>query len=828
MFGLNFNPDITMLFSKSNFLRNGLSFLVFLLLLNPVVTFGQPLHVQLKGTVIDESSLPLPFSQLGLKRSTDSVTVQHLLSDEKGNFLFTIHSTGKYFVEAKMMGYSIGNSKVFEVLNNETIDLGLVQLRPEAKQLGTVNVISALPFVERKADKIVINLNGIGAGAPIMDVMNQLPGVTVTPDDRLSLNGRNVQIYIDGKATTLSADALVGMLRGISSSSVQKVELIAQPSAKYDAAGNGGIINIIRKKNYKAGLNGNVYSGVGKGQYGKVNGGLNLNYKGKAYNVLLTMDYNDNRYFNNSDITSTFLDPAASVTGISVSKLTSVRKSTNYTPNLGLDLYLSEKTTLSASIKPGYQLFEKDTKADIRSVGPSGNFTAGSNFLNLADTRSTNFSSGVRLQRQIDTAGRQFSTDFDYYRYSNINAQDNRTIDLYENGNIISEIPSILKQDRVFDVYALKMDYTHPMAKGKEITMGVKTSYVVSDNSNKSLIALSGSNSSGIDQSDTFLYRENISAAYITYARNAKKFSYQLGLRGEHTWGKGNQQNGMGAIGRNYFNIFPSFHGDYKISKNHSLSLGLNKRIERPGYENLNPLERIISSSNLQQGNPNLLPVQAYNAEFYYSYKNDFWFGLTYSLSLDDFTSISVPLGNGVVSVKPGNADYSGYKSAQMAYNKQVLPYLFTSTVLTLSRRSFKGELNGALLQNDGITALSATSYNSFSLTKNFSISVLFNYRGKSMERNIVNNPYTYLTAGTRYSFLSKKAYVQLNFVDIFKSYKNIYQQNSGPVMQLWQNQFETRMVKLNMSYSFGGTVKNIKKGNGAEEERKRTNLNEN
>jgi outer membrane receptor protein involved in Fe transport len=809
-----------MLFSKTKCFN----FLIFLLLLNPIISFGQSLNTQVKGTAADENRLPLPFSQVSLKQGTDSVTVQTLLSDEKGSFQLTAPLAGKYFVEVKMMGYHTGNSKVFEVLNKETIDLGLLHLKPEAKQLGTVNISGVLPFVERKADKIVVNLNGLGAGAPILDVMNQLPGVTVTPDDRLSLNGRNVQVYIDGKATTLSADALAGLLKGISSASIQKVELIAQPSAKYDAAGNGGIINIIRKKNYKAGLNGNVYGGGGKGQFGKANGGVNLNYKGKAYNLLLNMDYNYNRYFNNSDITSTFLNPNGSISGISVSKLTSTRNNTIYTPNLGLDLYLSEKTTLSASIKPGYQLFEKDAEANIRSTGPSGNFTAGSNFLNLVHTPSTNFSSGVRLQRQIDTAGREFSADFDYYRYSNINEQDNRTIELSENGNMLAETPSKLKQDRGFDVYAVKIDYTHPMAKGKEITMGLKSSYVVSDNSNESLIGVSG----GIDQSDTFLYRENISAGYITYGRNAKKFSYQIGLRGEHTWGKGNQQNGMGAIGRNYFNIFPSFHGEYKIAKNHSLSLGLNKRIERPGYENLNPLERIVSSNNLQQGNPNLLPVYAYNADFYYSYKSDFWFGLTYSLSFDDFTSISVPLGNGVVSVKPGNADYSGYKSAQLAYNKQVLPYLFTSTVLTLSRRSFKGELNGELLQNNGITALSATSYNSFSLTKNFSLSVLFNYRGKSMERNIINNPYTYLTAGTRYSFLAKKAYVQLNFVDIFKSYKNIYQQNSGPVLQLWQNQFETRMVKLNLSYSFGGAIKNTKKSNSAEDEKKRTNMNEN
>jgi hypothetical protein len=232
--------------------------------------------------------------------------------------------------------------------------------------------------------------------------------------------------------------------------------------------------------------------------------------------------------------------------------------------------------------------------------------------------------------------------------------------------------------------------------------------------------------------------------------------------------------------------------------------------------------------NNLIQGNPNLLPVRSYNANVYYGFENSFWFGVNYSRSLDDFTSITIPLGNGVVSTTSGNADYSSYKSIQMAYNKQVSRWWYTSTNMSLSRRSFKGELNGEQLHNNGIASLSAGSYNSFSLHKSFSFMFLFRYSGRNMERTIINEPYATFTVGVRQSFLAKRASLQLNFMDIFKSYKNGYQQNSGSVFQLWQNQFETRMVKLNVSYSFGGTIKNTKKSNGAEDERKRTNMSEN
>ncbi|RZJ64652.1 MAG: TonB-dependent receptor [Flavobacterium sp.] len=784
--------------------------LAFVLLFSTMLVNAQQKLGKVSGGIVDEKGIELPFVQVSLKKVTDSITIKAMLADEKGNFNFEI-SDGKYFIELKMVGYGTVYSKIFDIINAQHQSLGSIQLMPTATQLNAVNITATLPFVERRADKLIVNLNGLGSGAPIMEVMNQLPGVSVTPDDRISLNGKSVQIYIDGKATTLSSEALASMLKGISSSAIQKVELIAQPSAKYDAAGNGAIINIIRKRNYKAGLNGNVYAGGGKGTFGKANGGLNLNYKGKAYNLLLNLDYNYNKYFYDSYIASTFFDDNGIATSQSTTDIKSTRTNANYTPNLGMDFYLSKRTTLSASVKPGFQTFGRNSNANIDDVAGQ------SQFINLVNIHASNFSSGLRLQHQIDSLGRDLTLDFDYYRYGNYNDQDNKTVTF----SPASALPSLVKQDRVFDVYAFKMDYTHPLSKGHQLEMGMKTSYVNAKNSNFY-------QDFTVQQTNLFNYKESISALYLTYARTGEKFSYQLGIRGEYTNGQGEQEFGKERFGRSYFQPFPSIHLEYKFTKNHSLSLGMNKRVERPGYESLNPLVRIITSNNLQQGNPALKPLVAYNADLWYGYRNAFFFGLTYSHSVDDFTSISLPLADGVISTLPGNADYGDYFTLQVMYGKQVLPWWYTSSNAILSKRSFKGEFNGALLESDGIASLSATSYNSFSLSKNFSIMFLFNYRGRSVDRTITNRAFTYVTAGIRQQFLNKRASVQLNAMDIFRSYRNEYDQNSGRVQQLWRNQFETRMVKLNFSYSFGGTVKNTKKSNSAEDERRRSTLNEN
>ncbi len=761
-----------MLFSQFKSARSYYG-LVFILFFSTMPVNAQQKLGKITGNVVDEKFAELPFAQILLKRNADSSVVKAILADDKGKFSFEIPD-GKYFIELRMIGYGTVYSRVFDIANAQTQSLGAIQISPTVTQLAMVNVSATLPFVERRADKLIVNLNGLGSGAPIMEVMNQLPGVSVTPDDRISLNGKSVQIYIDGKATTLSSEALAGMLKGISSSAIQKVELIAQPSAKYDAAGNGAIINIIRKRNYKAGLNGNVYVGGGKGTFGKANGGLNLNYKGKVYNLLLNLDYNYNKYFYDSYIASAFLNAKGIELSQSTTAIKSTRTNANYTPNLGMDFYLSKRTTLSASVKPVFQTFGRNSTAIIDNV------VAQSQFINLVNIRATNFSSGLRLQHQIDSLGRDLTIDLDYLRYGNYNDQDNLTINL----NSSSALPSVVEQNRVFDVYSFKMDYTHPLTKGHQLEMGMKTSYVSAINSNLY-------RDFGRQQTDLFDYKESISALYLTYAHTGEKFSYQLGIRGEYTNGQGEQEIGTNRFTRSYFQPFPSVHFDYKFTKNHSLSLGMNKRVERPGYESLNPLVRIISSNNLQQGNPALKPLVAYNADLWYGYKNEFFFGLTYSHSIDDFTSISVPLADGIISTLPGNADYGDYFTLQAIYGKQVLPWWYTSSNAILSRRSFKGEFNGALLESDGIASLSATSYNSFSLSKNFSVMFLFNYRGKSVDRTITNRAFTYVTAGIRQQFLNKRASIQLNAMDIFKSYRNEYTQNSGSLQQLWRNQFE-------------------------------------
>jgi hypothetical protein len=780
----------------------------------------------IKATVVDEKNVPLPFATVVLRTAADSGIYKSVLTSDVGQFELLPVKPGKYLLQVSMMGYETAGQVI--TMAGASLDLGNIRLNLSSKMLGTVIIAAKKPLIERRPDKIIVNLNeGITAGASAMEVMDRLPGVSVSPDDQISLNGRGIRIYIDGKATPLSAEALSGLLKGMSSSSIQKIELIAHPSAKYDAAG-GGIINIVRKRSNKEGLNGNVYGGLGQGEYPKHNAGLNLNYQSGKFNLLINNDYLFNKYFVNNDLVSVFLNAGSKTVSQSRSRINSTRTNRNYTPTIGLDYHASDKTILSLSVMQGLQWFGKDATSTTTNLTSANTLVSTDQFLNLVNTDNRNFSANTHLAHKLDTSGRELTIDADYYRYSNRTQQDNANTIFDKNGGLISYQPSVFDLGRYFDVYSLKADFTMPLKGKAQIETGAKSSYVNSNNSNQ-WYDLSGPvpvlNEA---QNDIFRYRENINALYVTYSNEHNRLLYQLGLRAEQTLGKGKQVKTGETFGKNYFQLFPSAYLTYKLDKTNELILSADRKVDRPTYENLNPLIRIINSTNYLQGNPSLRSATSYNLSATYGYQSALFTTLEYSIRYHDFTYFTLPFGSGITTTRPENNKYSQYYDLIIAYNKQVRPWWYTSSNMTLNRRSYQSTANDNSLSTSGRVALNLDSYNSWAVNKKFSLIALFRYRGKTQERNITTDPYLTLTTGLRQSLWNNKASVAINVTDIFHSYKSRYLQSSALVNQYWINHYETTAVRLNFTYSFGGKIRKTKTGNGAAEEKRRTDLKEN
>jgi hypothetical protein len=241
------------------------SFLVLLLFFDFLPRFAiaqEKVDTHVSGVILDEKQQPLPFAAIVLKAKHDSTVTKTALSEINGKFMLSNVPIGIFLLEITMLGYETYRKEIESVAVARDSELGNIQLKPAAKNLSAVTISGQKPFIEQRADKIVINLNDrLTGGSSLMEVMDRLPGVQINPDNMIYLNGRNVRIYIDGKPTPLSADALAGLLRGMSATSIERVELIARPSSKYDASASGGIINIVRKRGTREGLRGNVYGG---------------------------------------------------------------------------------------------------------------------------------------------------------------------------------------------------------------------------------------------------------------------------------------------------------------------------------------------------------------------------------------------------------------------------------------------------------------------------------------------------------------------------------------------------------------------------------------
>ncbi|EOR95347.1 TonB-dependent receptor [Arcticibacter svalbardensis MN12-7] len=320
-------------------------------------------EIEIIGRLRDSRGEPISFATVLVKGATSSQIIKSTQSNDKGMFRLELSSPQQLTLEIRMIGFEV-YTKTDLFANVDQIDLGTIELKETSIMLKGVVIKSEKPFIENQAGKIVVNLENeiLSNGLSVVDLMNQLPGVQITPDDQIKLNGRGITIFIDGKATPLSTEALQGMLRGMNSSNLQKIELITNPSSKYNAEGSGGIINLVKKKNHKEGLTGSVYGGYQYGKYGRPNAGVVLNFKNKLYNVFLSGDYSYTKYILDANINSSFFSADQQLQSESMSMIRSIRSNRSVSPSIGVDLYLSRNTTLSLSGNLGDQNFEKNGK----------------------------------------------------------------------------------------------------------------------------------------------------------------------------------------------------------------------------------------------------------------------------------------------------------------------------------------------------------------------------------------------------------------------------------------------------------------------------------
>ncbi len=778
-----------------------------------------------KGHLTDDQNIPQPYVMVLLKNNADSTLLKGDLSNEEGSFVFDKIKEGAYFIEIKSVGHStIIKSGILISETQKEVNLGNIFLLAASQTLETATVQADKPFIERQADRTVVNIENsiIHAGASVLEVMEKLPGVQVNQDGQVSLKGKQaVIILMDGKPTQLSGQDLANMLRGTSSSNIQKIEIITNPSAKYDAAGNAGIINIITKKNRKEGLNGNVGISYGQGRYPKSNNSFSLSKKEKWYNLYTTYAYSYRKFFNNLILNRNFFEND-SLTTVFNSNSYIVMPFQTHTPRLGADFYLSKKTTLSALATGTSNSIQPVSGNHTDILDGHGNRVNTFDFNGNSADRWYNYAFNTQLKQLLDSSGKELTADLDYANYWNHNDQLFTNVLRDDDGVYLNHNQLVGKQKGKLNIYSAKADYAQPVWNNARLETGIKSSYVKADNDMRFYNRTNGQDLFDSSRSSHFVYSENINAAYLNLNKEFKKISFQLGLRLENTRAEGLQLLSGQRFDRKYTQVFPSAFVDYKLTDKHGLNFSIGRRIDRPAYQQMNPYRRVIDPTTNAEGNPYLLPQLTYNYELTYSFNNEFFATLGYSFTNNNITDILVQDGVSRITTQTvANIASFNYYNVNLVYTRKLFKWWTTNTNLLMYYGRYAGTVNNYSFDESQPTFYVNTG-NSFSIVDGLSAELNFNYAHRNLYGVMMMKSSNNLSAGIQKSLFQKKGSVSLNVSDLlWYSYPRAVN-HFGNVYEYWTSKRDTRVVTLSFNYRFGQNPVKVRRNTGADDEKSR------
>ncbi len=787
-------------------------------------------QASIKGTVLDEAKKEVGYANVLLLHAADSSLVKGMLSEPTGAFLFEGVAAGKYRVVASMVGYAKAKSSEVTVTENSgSITLPPLMLQQSSTNLKEVVVEGQRPLIEQHLDRTVLNVeNSIAAaGNTALEVLEKAPGVVIDQNDNISMRGRpGVIVMIDGKQVPMSGTELANMLRGMAANSVDKIELITNPSSKYDAAGNAGIIDIKLKRDKNLGTNGTINSSFGHGEYAKSNQGLQVNHRTQKFNLFGSYNYVYRRDYNQLNIYRRFYEGDA-FTGAYDQQNPFQFKINNHTLRLGADYFLGPKTVVGI-VTNGF-ISDFDRTNSNRSLVINAQEQPESSFLTdaVAEHDRSNQSINLNFKHTLDSAGREITADLDYIAYQNQDLQD-FTTNFYNLRNEQIRDPYLLygTLDGNLNIKSAKVDYKQPW-KAVEGTLeaGLKSSLVNSDNDLQFFDRSNGGNVPDLGKSNHFLYEENINAAYLNANTKMHKLSLQLGLRLENTIANGKQLTDGKEFDRDYTQLFPSAFLNYTLNKKNDLGLSLSRRINRPSYNQLNPFKNFLDPSTYSAGNPFLKPELSYNFELTHTYDQRFITKLSYSRTTDLMVQVLSPDLSEEKLVAQTFLNLAKYDYYGMTVT---VPFSIGNWFNSMNNGTFyyglyRGNLANTNLRN-GKPTFNINSNNTIKLPKDWSAEITGVFRGSEIYGFLDVEPLWFASAGVQKQLWDKKASVKLNISDIFYTNRvKATTELTGYSEKFFQSR-DTRVATISFNYRFGkaeGAPARRRTG-GAEEEKSR------
>ncbi|HEY6063603.1 MAG TPA: TonB-dependent receptor [Chitinophagaceae bacterium] len=797
-----------------------------------IVSHAQNRVGKITGSVIDGNTKTIESATITLLRAKDSSVAKMSVADKTGNFTFEAVPEGKYMVSITAVGHNKGFSETIEITEaNPSVTLKTVELVPVAKNLGAATVIAKKPLIEQKLDRTIVNVEAsvTNVGNSALEVLEKSPGVTVDKDGKISLKGKQgVVVMIDGRPSYLSGPDLANMLRSMSAGQLDQIEIMTNPPAKYDAAGNSGVINIKTKKNKQFGYNGSLTTGYTQGRYPRFNEGANFNYRNGKVNLFTSLNYNRNHRGEELLITRNFRESTTKdILSIFDQKSAMENESHFYSGKIGLDYTASRKTTGGFVLNGFYNPSTWRSNSITNIYDPNNTLKSQAISFSRNDEKWKNFSSNINLRTVLDSAGQEITADLDYVQYRSTSKQP-LTSSYYDNMGRLTRGPDTLMGSLPQDItiYSGKVDYTLPLKKGAKFETGIKSSYVKTDNDANYDSLQNGLMVHDYNRSNHFVYEENVNAAYVNYSRPlGKKWSGQFGLRVENTNAKGNQLTTGIQFKRNYTQLFPTAYLQYTANEKNSFVINYGRRINRPDYGDLNPFIHFLDRYTFEQGNPNLKPQFSHNIELSHTYKGFLTTTLNFSTTTDIIQQVIEQNElNNETFIKKANIATRNQAGIAISAYKQINKWWSGNIYMNFANNHFKGVVNNEHI-SIGIAMLMVQAQQQFKWGKGWGAELSGFYRTRGLEGVIFINPIAQVNAGFSKQVLKNKGSVRLNFRDIFAGSRFKGYSKYGNVDAKFTDINDSRAVSLSFTWRFNkGKLKagSGKKEGGASDEQGR------
>lgn len=787
--------------------------------------FSLSAQVNITGKVSDENGQPVGFASISLVTAADSQLVKGALTDSTGTFLIAAVAPGEYRLLANFLGFESQYTDLFLITSDSKNVTANISLKPAENLLGEAVIVAKRPLFEQKPDRLIMNVadSPVASGGSALEVLQKLPGVMVV-QDRVTLAGNsNVSIWIDGKASQY-AD-MNAVLRDMPGDQIDRIELITQPGAKFDASG-GTIINIILKRNANLGFNGTAALTLGGSTYDqsdagttdrnyyRLNPSLSLNYRKGQWNLFGSYSYYERESFNIINVDRFIGQESYFQKGYTPD----ASQSHNY--RFGADFFATEKTTIGLLFRGFDRSGESNGRNitdvfDLAQTQQLGSFTT----LNNSLSDRSNFLSNLNFKHEFDAkTGHQLNFDIDYTQYAINNTS---FLNIFQNEPDSPESRSEQKVDQPIRLYVGALDYTLPIDSTFKLEIGAKSSFAQIDNQ---LDFLRG----GLPDpalSNDFLYEENINAGYLNLSKKLGRFDLIAGLRAEQTVVSGTTMDQQ-VLDRNYLQWFPSASALYHLNEHFAFQGSYSRRVTRPGFQEQNPFAFFIDSLTYTQGNPLLRPETSNNGQFAVTYDNQPFIRISYSKTNDVIIENAPRLeGTRTFTVAENLAEYERW-AFELNFPVKIGDIVDGFGGNQFIRNAYDAEYLDIRYNRAKWNWLAYTQIN-VKLPADIKLELGGWYMTPFLEEFFDIGSMGGMSLGLSKTFWDKRGRLSLSVNDVLYTQKTRVHIDYGDVLVNFFERSDSRNARLTFSYRFGNTeLKNVRRRNtGSEDESSRVKV---